>query len=135
MLDRTAQEARLRVVKLETVRLEPEIRAEPLAPKPVPTIPPSVIEPFLSRPLIVGPDGTRFGCRALPPPRKTASAIGAGATAYAAGLTPDKGQVWQIFRRGDPLIDPETSETLGYEAIYLGEARAVKFAEESTLRS
>ena len=40
---------------------------------------------------------------------------------------------WQIFRRGDPLIDPDSGEVLGYEAVYLGEARVVKFADESTV--
>src|SRR5215510_14785567 len=43
VLDRSAQEARLRLVTLETVRRQPEIRAEPLAPKPVRTIPTSTI--------------------------------------------------------------------------------------------
>jgi hypothetical protein len=49
-------------------------------------------------------------------------------------LTQEKGENWQLFRRGDPLIDPDTNETLGYEAVYLGEARVVKFAEESTIQ-
>ena len=72
--------------------------------------------------------------RASRRPRKTASRSGAGAIAYASGLTKEQGPAWQVFRRGDALIDPDTKETLGYEAIYLGEARVVKFAEESTIQ-
>jgi|RhiMethySRZTD1v2_1073278.scaffolds.fasta_scaffold00415_31 nucleoid-associated protein YgaU len=133
VLDRSAQEARLRVVQLETVRRQPETRAQPLAPKPVPAIPPSVIEPFLAKPLVVG------AAELDAAPRITATqenrvTMGAGATAYVSGLTKEKGQFWQVFRRGDALIDPDTRETLGYEAVYLGEARVEKFAEESTVQ-
>lgn len=132
VLDRTTQEARLRVLALDTVRLQPQVRIDRPTAKPVPTISPAVIEPFLAKPLIVG--ATELDAA----PRITATqesrvAIGAGATAYVSGLRSDQGENWQVFRRGDPLIDPETKETLGYEAVYLGEARVVKFAEQSTI--
>jgi len=99
----------------------------------VPAIPPSVIEPFLAKPLVVG------AAELDAAPRITATqenrvTMGAGATAYVSGLTKEKGQFWQVFRRGDALIDPDTRETLGYEAVYLGEARVEKFAEESTVQ-
>jgi hypothetical protein len=133
VLDRSAQEARLRVVQLETVRRQPEVRVQPLAPKPIPTISTAVIEPFLSRPLIVG------AAELDSAPRITAAqenrvTMGAGATAYVSGLSQDQGRAWQVFRRGDAVVDPETNETLGYEAVYLGEARVEKFAEESTVQ-
>ena len=133
VLDRSAHEARLRVVKLETVRRQPEVRVTPLTAKPVPTIPTSVIEPFLARPLIVG------AAELDSAPRITATqenrvTMGAGAIAYASGMSKDKGHLWQVFRRGDAVIDPDTNETLGYEAVYLGEARVDKFAEESTIQ-
>jgi hypothetical protein len=133
VLDRSAQEARLRLVQLETVRRQPEVRAEPLTPKPVPTIPPSTIEPFLAKPLIVGPAELDAAPR-ITATQENRVAIGSGATAYAAGLTEDAGTRWQVFRRGDPVIDPDTREILGYEAVYLGEARVVRFAEESTIQ-
>ena len=41
--------------------------------------------------------------------------------------------MWQVFRRGDPLVDPESNEILGYETFYLGEARATKFGDLSTI--
>lgn len=133
VLDRSAQEARLRVTQLETVRRQPEVRSEPLAPKPIPAIPISVVEPFLSRPLIVGPAELDAAPR-ISATQENRVAIGKGAVAYASGVPPDKGQIWQIFRRGDPVIDPDTRETLGFEAVYLGEARVDKFAEESTIQ-
>ena len=35
-------------------------------------------------------------------------------------------RVWQLFRPVKPLKDPDTKETLGYEALYLGTARLTK---------
>jgi hypothetical protein len=60
-------------------------------------------------------------------------AIGAGNIAYVENLDPDKGLNWQVFRRGDPLIDPETDEILGYQAIYLGEARVTRRGDPATI--
>jgi len=132
VLDRTAQEARLRLVKLETVKRQPQVRIEPLAPKPVPTIPPAVIEPFLSKPLVVGQAELDAAPR-ISATQENRVAIGAGNIFYASGITQDQGVNWQVFRRGDPLVDSETKELLGYVAVYLGEARVLKFAEESTV--
>src|SRR6185436_16501391 len=126
--DRSAAEARLSLLSRETVRLTPQVRAEPLEPKPVPAIPPAAIEPFLAKPLVVGV-GELDSLPRITATQENRVAIGSGATAYASGLTQDKGVDWQIFRRGDPLIDPDSGELLGYEAVYLGEARVVKFAE------
>jgi len=133
IVDRSAHETRLRLLQLETVKRQAQVRVEPLAPKPVPTIPTAVIEPFLAKPLIVGPTELDQA------PRVSASqdhrvTIGAGAMAYASGLTKEQGTLWELFRRGDALIDPDTNETLGYEAVYLGEARVLKFGEQSTIQ-
>ena len=133
VLDRSAHESRLRLLKLETVRRSPEVRVEPLAAKPVPTIPPAVIEPFLARPLVVGATELDSAPR-ISATQENRVTMGAGAIAYASGLARDKGENWQVFRRGDALVDPDTKELLGYEGVYLGEARVENFAEESTIR-
>jgi hypothetical protein len=116
----------------DTVRLSPRTRAEPLADKAIPAIPPSVIEPFLSRPLVVGQDELDSAPRVLAN-QENRVAIGAGNVAYAQGLGYDKGDVWQVFRRGDALIDPDTDEILGYQATYLGEARVIRRGDPATI--
>jgi hypothetical protein len=60
--------------------------------------------------------------------------IGAGSRAYAEGLSGTSDALWQVYRQGMPLVDPETSETLGFEAVYLGQARVVKPGSPATLQ-
>jgi hypothetical protein len=116
----------------DTLKLSPKVRAEPLADKAIPAISPSVIEPFLSRPLVVGKDELESAPSVLAT-QENRVVIGAGNVAYAEGISRDKGDFWQVFRRAEPLIDPDTDEILGYQATYLGEARVIKSGDPATL--
>jgi len=110
---------------LSIVRLEPRVRVEPLAAEAIPTIPLKVIEPFLARPLVI----ERGGLDRAPYIAATQEGrfnIGAGSRAYAFGLGDTKETLWQVYREGRALIDPDTNEALGYEAIYLGAARLLR---------
>ncbi len=121
---------------LSIERLEPRVRVEPLAAEAIPTIPLKVIEPFLARPLVI----ERGGLDKAPQIVATEEGryyIGAGARAYADGLAGVKQTLWQVYRPGRELVDPDTNEALGEEAIYLGTARLTregKQPEPSTLR-
>lgn len=117
---------------LATVSVSPRVRLEALEPKAIPTIKPSDIAGFLSKPLLVGRDELD-SAPAIAATQEDRIAIGAGDKAYAEGLTKEAGLVWQVFRRGDALVDPESDEVLGYEVFYLGEARVTKFGDLSTL--
>jgi hypothetical protein len=102
-------------LRLETTRLSPRVRVEPLEREGIPAIAPSAIEPFLSKPLIV--TATELdGAPRIIATEEDRVALGGGNIAYAEGLAPEDTQ-WQIFRRGDPLIDPENDAILGYVAI------------------
>jgi len=119
--------------QLATISVEPRVRVEALPPKPIPTIKPSDIAGFLSKPLIVGRDELD-SAPSIVATQEDRIAIGMGDKAYAEGITKEAGVVWQVFRRGDPLVDPESNETLGYEVFYLGEARVTQFGDLSTLQ-
>lgn len=125
VLDRSGDEARLRMANVPGEKLVPRVRAEPLAPKAVASISPAVIGPFLSKPLVVSQDELDSAARIIAT-QENRVAVSVGDVAYAEGMAKNKSEIWQIFRRGDALVDPETKETLGYEAIYLGEARVRK---------
>ena len=112
--------------------VSPRVRIEPLAQKAIPTIKPADIAGFLTKPLLVGRDELDSTPKIVATEEDRIS-IGAGGKAYAEGITKEAGLVWQVFRRGDPLVDPESNEILGYETFYLGEARVTKFGDLSTI--
>lgn len=129
VLDRSGAQPTLR---LDTARLSPRIRVEPREADAIQSIPPSAIEPFLSKPLVVQRDELD------PAPQIMATqedrvALGAGNIAYVSGVGNTDVARWQIFRRGDPLVDPDTNELLGYIAVYLGEAQLIRRGEIATV--
>lgn len=114
-----------------TVKLSPQTRSERLSTS-ISSIPTKVIAPFLSQPLVVEENGLRDA------PQIVATedgrvVIGAGNVAYATGITEGKGQKWQVFRPGKPLRNPGSEEILGYEALYLGDAKVLRFGETAKL--
>jgi hypothetical protein len=133
VLDRSAEQLRLKLLSADTVKVSPQIRATELPPEPIPAIPTADIEPFLSKPLVIAQNQFADAPRIVRT-QESRVALGAGDTAYAIGLTPDKGLYWQVFRPGSPLIDPITNETLGYVAIYLGDAKVTRPGDVSTLQ-
>ena len=116
---------------VETVALSPRVRTEDLS-QAVPTIPPSVIEPFISRPMVISENELDSAPKIMAT-EESRVVVGAGNIAYAKGLTRDKGENWHIYRRGDKLVDPDSGEILGYLGLYLGEARVRQFSEISRI--
>jgi hypothetical protein len=137
VLERDGPRVSLQVLPLETVRTDPRIRVEPGRRDALASIPPSAIEPFLSKPLVVSATELDTAARIVAT-GESRVAIGGGDRAYASGISRHQGELWQVFRRGDAMTDPETGELLGYEATYLGEARVMRHgdvAELAILRS
>jgi len=60
--------------------------------------------------------------------------MGNGDQAFATAI-PDASVVrWNVFRPGKPLIDPDTGNTIGYEAFFLGNANLVQPGEPAALQ-
>ncbi|MEO8719047.1 MAG: LysM peptidoglycan-binding domain-containing protein [Burkholderiales bacterium] len=116
-----------------TVKLSPRLRAESTARDAIPSIPPSAIEPFLSRPLVIEPDGLD-NAPTIIATEESRVIIEAGNQAYVRGMGDSKEENWFIYRRGKALVDPDTDITLGYEAIYLGTARVIRAGDPATVR-
>lgn len=116
-----------------TVKLSPRVRAESTARDAIPSIPPSAIEPFLSRPLVIEPDGLD-NAPTIIATEENRVIIEAGNRAYVRGMGDSKEENWFVYRRGKELVDPDTDVTLGYEAIYLGTARVTRTGDPATVQ-
>ncbi len=113
------------------VKLDARVRVEPLN-SAVPSIPGTVIGPFLSQPLIVEANGLDSAPSILAT-EESRVIVGAGDTAYADRIGTGDSINWQIFRPGVALKDPDSGEILGYEAKYVGDARVRRYGNPTTL--
>ncbi len=114
-------------------RLSPRIRDEGSTDQAIPSIPPSVIEPFLTRPLVVEPGGLEKAPTVVGT-EDDRVAIVAGMRAYVRGLGDAPAESWYVYRQGDALVDPDTDQTLGYEAKFLGTADLAATGEVATVK-
>jgi hypothetical protein len=112
------------------VKLEPRVRTEPLRGA-IPTIPASVLGPFLTRPLVVDAGALDLAPTILANPDERV-VVGGGDTTYADRIGPGDPINWQVYRQGVPLHDPETGELLGYEAKYVADARVRRYGDRET---
>ncbi len=148
-LDKSGNQPQL---KLETI-VEPRREyVDPLR-KGIPSISAKDIEPFLSEPRVIDDNGLLDVAPRVVALQENRVVAGAGDTIYATEVTAahrllrifrhgearfapspvgaaeaaaDAGsepKMWQVFRPVKPLKDPDTMETLGYEADFLGTAR------------
>ncbi|MBI1943528.1 MAG: LysM peptidoglycan-binding domain-containing protein [Betaproteobacteria bacterium] len=116
-----------------TVKLSPRVRAESTAKAAIPSIPPAIIEPFLTRPLVVEPDGLDQA-PSIVAAEESRVILENGNRAFVRGIGDSKEATWFVYRRGAPLVDPDNNTTLGYEAIYLGTARVVRAGEPAVIQ-
>ncbi len=122
----------LSVAPAETVRLSPKLRVETGETAAIPSIPPTVIEPYLTRPLVIEPNGLD-NAPVIVATQENRVILGAGNIAYAQGLTGGGEQTWHVYRRGKALVDPDSNLTVGYEATFLGSARLRKAGDPATI--
>ncbi len=113
-----------------TVKLSPQVRVE-TGRDAIPSISPEAIEPYLTQPLVIE------NAEMLDAPRIVASkervVMGAGDIAYVAGITDPSITVYQVFRPGRPLKDPDSGTVIAYQADYLGTARVTRPGNPATL--
>jgi len=130
ILDRKGDQPQLKIADpVATLKAAPQIYSESNR-REISSIPQQAIEPFLSEPLVAEP-GQLDSAPRIVATQEDRVYIGKGDLAYVTGVK-DKAQLWQIYRPGKPLIDPENKETLGYEAFYLGSASLVREGEPTT---
>ncbi len=136
-LDRSGSTPRLRIGKRVgsrtggVVKLSPSVHSEAVS-QSIPSIPPHIIEPFISRPLVLDSKDQDSPIRIVAT-QEERMVIGSGDNGFVSGI-PDASIVnWQIYRPGKPLKDPDTQEIIGYEAFFLGNARLVQPGEPAVI--
>ena len=111
-------------------KLRPQIYSENIT-QAIPPIPPNVIDPFISEPLVVEVNGLESAARIVATQQDRVF-LGEGDKAYVENADPSR-QNWQIYRNGKAMLDPDYPDqnpanpqhVLGYEAVYLGTAKQV----------
>src|SRR6185436_3904023 len=80
---------------------------------------------LLARPLVIEVDGLD-NAPSIVAAEESRMIMESGNRAFVRGMGNSSEGSWFIYRRGGPLVDPDTKKTLGYEAIYLGVAKVVR---------
>ncbi len=125
VLDRSGATPRLTLERgdangLPTVRLSPGARATEISDEAIPPIPVGAVQAFLKQPLVVEPGQLDQSPRILAS-NEDRVVLAAGDSAWASGDgSPTRS--WQIYREGQALTNPDNGESLGHEAVYLGDA-------------
>ncbi len=114
------------------VKLSPQVREQSLD-SAVSTIPLDKIRQYLSRPRVVTEDELE-SLPYLVSYTDERLLGGGGNSFYARGIEVGKQSTqYVLLRAGQEYVDPETDDVLGYEGVYLGDARLKKLGDPSTL--
>jgi LysM repeat protein len=117
-------------------RLEPRIRDLDAQRLAISSIPNSLIEPFLSQPLVLEP-GTLDSAPRIVATQEGRVFVGRGDEAYARGAENNAAANYNVFRPLRPLFDPDDTvrkKPIAYEAFYLGTANMVRPGEIAKVR-
>jgi hypothetical protein len=132
VLDKSSGRAVLRVGQLgdsvapptNTVRLSPRVRSQLLDNGAIASIPLHLIGPFLNEAVVFDNNDLDRAPRIVAT-QEGRVMVSRGETAYVRG---DLGGArdFRLFRRPQPLVDPDSRQILGYEAAYVGTAEYVR---------
>lgn len=131
VLDQHNGQPVLRLLR-DSVLLAPGVIATPIKAEAIPPIQPNVILPFLIKPMLIDQANNAQAPRIVAG-QEEREILSTGTRIYVQHLSTDNITNWAIYREGDAIKHPETGETLGIEALYLGEAKLVRAGQPATL--
>ena len=117
---------------MKIVKLSPRIRAQSIDAS-IPSIPIESIRQLLEKPLIIDEDDLANAAYILDS-RNNHLANAINDTLYVRKLDTTGNGRFQIFRPNKPLIDTVTGEVLGYEALYVAEAKLERGGDPASVR-
>lgn len=113
--------------------MQRRVRTTGLGAQAISSIPNNIIEPFLTKPLIVTETEMANSAHIVTVEEGHVDA-GKGDKAYISGDL--KGEtLFQAFRPSHPLKDPGTGKIIGYEAVYLGTLRVTRPSKNADVAS
>jgi LysM domain len=125
---------------LETIKLSPRTRSSNLPDPSIPTLQNSLIEPFLTEPIIVE-EATLQAAPRFVATQEGRVLLSEGDRAYARSadgaalsIAAGKPRDFRVFRNATALKDPGTGEILGYEAQFVGRAKLVRGESVNAIR-
>ena len=122
----------LRLERGAANRLSPRVRSEPLEGA-ITAIPYDIVAAFMSKPTVLE-KGEIKNLPYVVSSREQHLVAATGNTIYARGsLEGEAGSRYNVMHVGDPLIDPEDNNLVGYQGIYTGAARMVEQGDPSSL--
>jgi hypothetical protein len=130
MRDNNGSSPQLRLLR-ETVSLQPGAVEEPLDKVAITTIPLNVIAPFLRQPLIIEKDQLADSPRIIAG-QDDRVVLSPGTRVYINNIEDGDAINWFVYRPGGNLIDPDSKELLGVEALYLGDAKVSKYGQPAS---
>ena len=130
LLDLSSGKPELKLLR-ETITLQPGAVEEPLQKSSISTIPLNVIAPFLSKPLVIEKDQLA-GSPRIVAGQDNRVVLSQGTKVYLNKIEEEDGLNWFVYRPGDSLVDPDSKEILGVEAVYLGDAKVSRYGEPAT---
>jgi hypothetical protein len=116
---------------MRVAKLSPQPRYLPLDAA-VTTVPLDGLRPYLSKTRIMSQkemDDSGHLVTAF----NGGPASGTGEEVYARGLKGSEGARYEIFRKGDKYVDPDSGDNLGYEATYIGDAEVEAWSDPAKL--
>lgn len=128
---KTVTEAPAPATNLPVEKLSPEVRYEPLQ-QAIPVVPLTSVQAFLSKTRVIDPKTLEHAGYLLQSVDGR-PAIGVGGEVYARGLKQDQGDRYDLYRLGDPYIDPQTGDKLGYQATYIGTGDVERWGDPQKL--
>lgn len=135
MLDTSGATPRLRIgksIQSGNGKAQPQVYSKAVQ-QSVPSIPPNVIEPFLSQPLIIEADEHDNVARIVATDEER-MIMGNNDLAFVTGIPSAKQVNWNVYRPGKALKDPDTGEVIAHEAFFLGNAKLVQPGDPATVR-
>lgn len=115
-----------------TEKRSPEIRDTSSSDQAISSVPFYAIAPFLDKPHVIELQTFKKSPRIVQGSHDRI-VFSAGDSINAVDMNARPGEIWQIYRNGKAIMNPDTKKVLAHEARYLGEARVTASGPVATL--